>query len=108
MSIKKDNHILHVSLYTLPISKSFRIDLKAKLFRSLPVHTPVVTSFMLLLARHSPLPLPFQEVESTFPEATVFHRSDVLKLLMLSHHSDTLIYTRNQSQHPMFFQIQLY
>jgi len=86
----------------LPIFKGFRIDLKAKLFDSLPVHTPVVTSFMLLLARHSPLPPPSQKLGSTFPEATVFHRSDVLKLLMLSHHSDTPIHTRNQSQHLMF------
>lgn len=48
------------------------IDLKAKSLHSLPVHTTTATFLMLLLARHSPLPLSFQETESTFPVTTAF------------------------------------
>lgn len=84
------------------------IELKAKSLHSLPAHTTMATCFMLLLARHSPLPLSFQELESTFPDTTVFHRSNVLQLLMLPHHSDTLIYTRNLSWCLLFFQIHMY
>lgn len=83
-------------------------DLKAKSHHSLPVHTTTAPFFMLLLARHSHLPLSFQELESTFPDTTVFHRSNVLQLLMLPHDLDTLIYTRNLSWCPLFFQTHMY
>lgn len=84
------------------------VDLKTKSLHSLPACTTIASSFMVLLARHRPLPLSFQELESTFPDTTVLHRSNVLLLLVLLHHSDKLIYTRNLSWCLLFFQIHTY